>query len=181
MIQINTNKITIELFNNEVLTPDGLPARRVGVDILADFVDLATQVAPLVRRQAADAARHFGVAAGVLHGAALLFCARLVAARIDLARLLLLTLARFGLARLGRTSLRRALLRMAVAALVAVLLAIAVTVAAGIGMGMGMGQRGAQQTAAHQQLTHGGSNAKRCACCRVYFFVIDAHLAFLKN
>ena len=58
--------------------------------------------AAFVRRQAAHTAVHLGVAAGFLHGAALLFGTRLVAvALIDLT--LLIGLARVGLARIGLT------------------------------------------------------------------------------
>lgn len=72
-------------------------AWRIGVDILTHFVDLAAQIATFIRRQTADATVHLGVAAGLLHRAALLFGTGLVVvALVDLA--LLVGLARIGLA-----------------------------------------------------------------------------------
>jgi hypothetical protein len=153
-------------------------ARRRSVDILAHFVDLAPQVAPLVRCQAANAAAHFGVARGLLHGAALFLGARLVAAGIELAwvGLALFRLARLGLALLLGLGLRTRCLAQRRWMIVAALLA----AVAAIGCALGMDGAGAQdahtsQQATAQQQRRGEPNAKRCACRSVYFFVIVPH------
>ena len=91
--------LLLQINNDLIFNPPNcrLAARRIGVNILAHFVDLATQITALIRRQAANAAVHLGVAAGFLHRAALFFGTGLVAvARIDLT--LLVGLARIGLA-----------------------------------------------------------------------------------
>jgi hypothetical protein len=144
-----------------------LMAGRQSVQILAHFIDLAAQVAALVRGQAAGAAAHFGIVAGFLHGAALLFRARLVAARIDLA---------LGL---GRTLLLLSTLLVGTLLHVALRIALHFTrrrlVAAAAVTLVGAGQAGAQQSAAHRQRTHGKTHAQSRGIVSVKLFVMVRH------
>jgi hypothetical protein len=129
---------------------------RYRVQVLAYFVNLSAQVAPLVRRHAADPAIHFRIAASFLHGAALFLGTFFVATRIELAGI--------AGARLRRFAAPSALLMLGRIAALAVLR-----------LGLCMHQSNTQQTATEQRCGHRGSNAKRCACCCGYFFVIDEH------
>ena len=110
------------------------------VQILADFINLAAQIAALVRRHAADAAIHLGVAASFLHRPALLFRACLVAAGIELANVASARLARRLGLRLGLIVTRRVLLMLLWRRLIAALTTRTI-------LAFGMRQAGAQHAA----------------------------------